>query len=243
MAASKSQHLEVQSRRQWRAWLQKNHDSVWVIWVVLHKRHAAKNSLSYDDLIEEALCFGWVDSIVKRLDDDRYARKFTPRKPDSKWSTINRKRYADLRARGLLAEPGINRAPTNRSGDAPRPSVVALPPYVEQPLRANGRAWDNFQKLAPSYRRNYIAWIDSAKRGRRNKNGSTKPSFSWPRARSWDSSDSLRPRFVIRLSSDIVARTGGRVKSAACIRRSTRASTIASASLSSRRTCSDKDPS
>lgn len=164
MPPSKSPYIEVQSRRQWRNWLQKNHDSISVIWVVLRKRHTGKNSLSYEDLIEEALCFGWVDSIVKRLDDDRYARKFTPRKPDSKWSTINRRRYADLQTRGLLADPGLKRPPTDRSGDAPRPSVAALPPYIEQQLKANVRAWGHFQQLAPSYRRNYIAWIDSAKR-------------------------------------------------------------------------------
>ena len=85
-------------------------------------------SVSPDLAVEEAICFGWIDSIVKRLDDDRYARKFTPRRADSKWSTINRRRYRSLKARGLLAEPGKQRRPTGRSGDAPR--VSALPPTV-----------------------------------------------------------------------------------------------------------------
>ena len=101
---------------------------------------------------------------MKRLDDDRYARKFTPRKPDSKWSTINRRRYADLQARGLLAPPGIERAPTARNGDAPRPSLSAIPPYIRTRLEANPRAWNYFEQLAPSCRRAYIGWIDSAKR-------------------------------------------------------------------------------
>ena len=121
-------------------------------------------TVSYDDAVEEALCFGWIDSLVKRLDDDRYARKFTPRKPDSKWSTINRRRYADLQARGLLAPPGLERHPTARSGDAPRPSVSAIPPYIRKQLEANPRVWTFFEQLAPSCRRAYIGWIDSAKR-------------------------------------------------------------------------------
>ena len=156
--------LDVHSRRQWRDWLREHHGSVSVIWLVFHKRHTSEESISYDDAVEEALCFGWIDSIVRRLDDSRYARKFTPRKPDSKWSTINCRRYADLKARGLLEAPGLERAPTGRSGDAPRPSVSAIPAYIETEFRADARAWDCFEGLAPSCRRAYIGWIDSAKR-------------------------------------------------------------------------------
>lgn len=154
----------MRSRQAWRQWLKKYWDSKPGIWLVFHKRHTGVDTLSYDDAVEEALCYGWVDSIIKRLDDDRYARKFTPRKADSRWSTVNRRRYASLKKRGLLAAPGLQRAPTGRSGDAPRPSVVRLPPYLEKALKKNARAWKNFQGLAPSYRRNYIGWIDSAKR-------------------------------------------------------------------------------
>ena len=156
--------LDAGNRRQWRDWLRGHHDSESEIWLVFHKRHTQEKSISYDDAVEEALCFGWIDSIIRRLDDERYARKFTPRKPGSKWSTINRRRYADLQARGLLAAPGLERAPTSRSGDAPRPSLSVIPPYIEKHLKADGRAWDFFQSLAPSYRRVYIGWIDSAKR-------------------------------------------------------------------------------
>src|SRR5262245_10098479 len=99
--------LDVRSRQQWRNWLQTHHDSVAEIWLVFHELHTDKKSISYDDAVEEALCFGWIDSIIRRLDDNRYARKFTPRKPDSRWSTINRQRYAKLKSCGLLAEPGL----------------------------------------------------------------------------------------------------------------------------------------
>ena len=156
--------LDVRTRQQWRKWLRTHHRSKSEIWLVFHKQHTATKSITYDDAVEEALCFGWIDSIVRRLDEDRYARKFTPRKADSRWATSNRKRYADLKARGLLAAAGRERAPTSRSGDAPRPSVSLLPSYIEKGLKRNARAWKYFRQLAPSYRRLYIIWIDSAKR-------------------------------------------------------------------------------
>ncbi len=156
--------LTVRTRAEWRAWLAAHHDSVSEIWLVFPKRHTGKTTLTYEDSIEEALCFGWVDSLVKRLDNDHFARKFTPRKLDSRWSTLNRRRYEKVKALGLLAPSGVERAPTVRSGDAPRPSLAVIPPYLEKALRANGRAWRNFEQLAPSYRRLYIAWVESAKR-------------------------------------------------------------------------------
>ena len=156
--------LEVRSREEWRNWLREHHDSVQAIWLVFHKRRPVEASFTYEDAMEEALCYGWIDSLVKRLDDERYARKFTPRQPDSKWSTINRRRYADLQARGLLARPGISRPPTARSGDAPRPSLTDIPQYIQKRLQANPRVWNYFEQLAPSCRRAYIGWIDSAKR-------------------------------------------------------------------------------
>lgn len=164
MSSKNFKTLDVRSRPEWRNWLQEHYDSESEIWLVFHKRHTAEASISYDCAVEEALCFGWIDSIVTRLDDDRYARKFTPRKPDSRWSTINRQRYADLKASRLLAAPGLERAPTGRSGDAPRPSASAIPSYIEKQLKADARAWEYFGRLAPSYRRLYVGWIDSAKR-------------------------------------------------------------------------------
>jgi uncharacterized protein YdeI (YjbR/CyaY-like superfamily) len=164
MPARRVATLDLKSRREWRQWLARHHDSEAGVWLVFHKRHTGVSGIDYEDAVAEALCFGWVDSLVKRLDDARYARKFTPRKPDSKWSTANRRRYEKLEAQGRLAAPGRQRTPTDRSGDAPRSSVDALPGYIEQALRRNTRAWKHFEQLAPSYRRAYIAWIDSAKR-------------------------------------------------------------------------------
>ncbi len=164
MAAKSLKTLDLRSRRQWRNWLRKHHDSDSVIWLVFYKPRTAEKSISYDDAVEEALCFGWIDSLVKRLDEDRYARKFTRRKPESRWSTINRQRYLKLKARGLLAAPGLRRAPTERSGDQPRPSLSAIPSYLEDRLKADRRAWNYFEQLVSCWRRAYIAWVDSAKR-------------------------------------------------------------------------------
>ena len=92
--------LRVQSVDQWRAWLDEHHASESEIWLVFYKRHTGVSSIDYKDALDEALCFGWVDSLVKRLDDRRYALKFTPRRADSRWSDANRKRYAELKASG-----------------------------------------------------------------------------------------------------------------------------------------------
>lgn len=164
MSAKPIDSLDVRTRRAWRKWLEGHHDSSSEIWLVVHKKHTGVTCVPYGDSVEEALCFGWIDSLVRRLDDDRYARKFTPRKANSGWSTINRRRYADLASRGLLAAPGLGRAPTSRSGDAPAASVTHLPAYIEEALKTDPIAWQFFEQLAPSYRRTYIGWIDSAKR-------------------------------------------------------------------------------
>jgi uncharacterized protein YdeI (YjbR/CyaY-like superfamily) len=156
--------LDARSGEQWRKWLARHHDSASEVWLVFHKRHTGRLSIAYDDAVDEALCFGWIDSLIMRLDDDRYARKFTPRRPDSRWSTSNRKRYAQLKASGRLTPAGLKRAPTDRSGDAPRPSPSKVPQYIQQALRSRPAALSYFESLAPSYRRMYIAWIDSARR-------------------------------------------------------------------------------
>src|SRR6476659_1539848 len=122
---------------QWRAWLAEHHDSDSEVWLIFHKLHSGVASIDYKDALDEALCFGWVDSLVKRLDDRRYARKFTPRRTDSRWSTLNQERYAALKASGRLTPAGINRAPTDRSYGQPplrfkMPSK--LPPYIQTAL-------------------------------------------------------------------------------------------------------------
>ena len=155
--------LEVRNREQWRTWLEKHHASSQGIWLVCHKDHTEMKSIPYEDTVREALCFGWIDSLVKRLDVDRYARKLTPRRPTSKWSDINRKRWAELKTAGLLTSAGLVAAPTKNTY-APRPVVPDLPAYIARALKTNSRASEFFRKLAPTDRRPFVVWIHTAKR-------------------------------------------------------------------------------
>ena len=154
--------LRVTSRRQWRAWLAKHHASSPGVWLVFYKAHTGLESMPYEDAVREALCFGWIDSLIKRLDDDRYAFKVTPRKPTSKWSDLNRKRWAELEAAGLLAPAGLAAAPTSNTY-APKPVIPELPAYIARALKANSKAWNFFRELAPTHRRNFVVWIHMAK--------------------------------------------------------------------------------
>jgi uncharacterized protein YdeI (YjbR/CyaY-like superfamily) len=113
--------------------------------------------------VREALCFGWIDSLIKRLDDDRYAIKVTPRQPTSKWSDPNRKRWTELQAAGLLAAPGLAAAPTTIRY-APKPKIPELPAYIAKAFRAERKAWTFFQALPPRQRRDFVVWIHIAKR-------------------------------------------------------------------------------
>jgi uncharacterized protein YdeI (YjbR/CyaY-like superfamily) len=155
--------LQVRSRRQWRAWLEKHHTSSSGVWLVFYKAHTRVKSIRYEDTVREALCFGWIDSLIKRLDDDRYVLKITPRQPTSKWSDINRKRWAELKATGLLTSAGLAAAPTDNTY-APRPVIPDLPIYIAKALKANPKAWEFFRELAPTYRRDFVVWIHTAKR-------------------------------------------------------------------------------
>jgi len=112
--------LEIQDRREWRTWLARHHASSAGVWLLFYKAHTGRQRLSYEDSVREALCFGRIDSLVKRIGDDRNALKFTPRKPASKWSDLNRKRWAELQAAGLLAAAGQATRPTDNRY-APKP--------------------------------------------------------------------------------------------------------------------------
>ena len=155
--------LEVPSRGEWRAWLAKHHKSSPGVWFVFHKAHSGVKSVTYDDFVREALCFGWIDSLIKRLDDDRFAMKATPRKPTSKWSDLNRRRWTELKNAGLLTAAGLAAAPTGNKY-APKPKIPELPGYIAKAIKGNPKAWSFFQNLTPTQRRNFVVWIHIAKR-------------------------------------------------------------------------------
>ena len=155
--------LDVRTRAKWRAWLAKHHKSSRGVWLVFHKAHTGVKSLSYEDFVREALCFGWIDSLVKRLDDDRFAIKVTPRKPASKWSAINRRRWMELNTAGLLKPAGLAAAPTANTYAA-KPKIPELPGYIAKAIKADRKAWSFFQTLPRTERRNFVVWIYIAKR-------------------------------------------------------------------------------
>ena len=161
--AAQLELLVIESRRKWRAWLAKHHAASPGVWLIRYKEHSGIKSMSYEDLVGEALCFGWIDSLVKRLDQDRYAIKVTPRKATSRWSDLNRKRWKQLKAAGRLAPPGLAAAPTANTY-APRPHIPELPGYIGKAIRANAKAWKFFRELTPRERRNFVVWIHIAKR-------------------------------------------------------------------------------
>ena len=155
--------LELRSARAWRAWLAAHHATSAGVWLVFYKAHTTVRSISYLVSLDEALCFGWIDSLVKRLDDERYARKFSPRKSTSKWSDINRKRWAELKANKRLSAAGLAAAPTGNAY-APKPKIPTLPRYIASGLQANPKAWQFFQSLPAGERRRFVGWIHIAKR-------------------------------------------------------------------------------
>lgn len=169
--------LHVLTREDWRAWLTEHHDRETEVWLVFYKRHTGKARVDYGDAVEEALCYGWIDSIVRRLDDERYAQKFTPRKERSQWSESNLKRYARLLAAGRLAVPGLARCPPAADPDAAgvaataataareaAAAAAAVLADLEVALRPHGPAGRNFARMSPSHRRAYLQWIGAAKR-------------------------------------------------------------------------------
>ena len=155
--------LDVRARAKWRAWLAKNHKASRGVWVVFHKAHTGEKSLPYEDFVREALCYGWIDSLVKRLDDDRFAIKATPRKPKSGWSDVNRRRWTELKDAGRLRPAGLAAAPTENTY-APKPEIPELPGYIARAFRAEPKAWTFFQSLPRGERRNFVVWIHLAKR-------------------------------------------------------------------------------
>jgi uncharacterized protein YdeI (YjbR/CyaY-like superfamily) len=160
--------LYVTNRDEWRVWLDKHYKTEKEIWLVYYKKHTGRPTIPYDDAVEEALCFGWIDSIVKRIDDDKYAQKFTPRKPRSNWSELNKKRVRKLVAEGRVTEAGLARidAAILSKGAEPKEKSAELtvPQYFKDALAANQKARSNFDRLAPSYQRLYVGWVAAAKR-------------------------------------------------------------------------------
>ncbi len=163
------QKIYVTNRKEWREWLVENHKKQNEIWLIFYKKHTGKSRIPYDDAVEEALCFGWIDSIVKRVDDEKYIQKFSPRKAKSIWSDANKKRIKKMIDKGLMTESGLEKvreAKRNGSWDDSSPIYDSkqIPPALAAALSTNKMAHEFYLNLAPTYRKQYNWWIVSAKR-------------------------------------------------------------------------------
>ena len=151
------------------AWLEEHHESETEVYVGIWKKHTGKPSLTWSQAVDQALCFGWIDGRLNRIDEDRHMQRFTPRKPDSNWSKVNIAKVEKLREAGLMrpaGEAAFARRRADRTGvySFEQEEEAKLPADGEARFRANERAWEFFESQAPWYRRAAIHLVVSAKK-------------------------------------------------------------------------------
>lgn len=156
-------------REEFRKWLEKNHLKQKELWILFYKVHTNKKSLRYAEAVEESLCFGWIDGIVKRIDDEKHAQRFTPRKAKSIWSKVNRERAEKMIEQGKMTEAGlakINEA--KKSGWWSKAYTFQvdheMSDKMKKVLMSDKEAWKNFQNFSKSAQNTYIFWVNYAKR-------------------------------------------------------------------------------
>jgi uncharacterized protein YdeI (YjbR/CyaY-like superfamily) len=175
MAASKKVKPSVErprffaTPRHFRAWLERHHADGGELWVGFHKRGSGKPSITWPESVDEALCFGWIDGLRKSIDETSYRIRFTPRRPTSKWSTVNIRRLAELIAAGRMRPAGL--AAFERRDEAKSREysyeqryAATFSPEQERRFRGNGKAWATFQACPSWYQRTATYWVVSAKR-------------------------------------------------------------------------------
>jgi len=160
------EELEITHRAQWRAWLRKNHKRSDGIWLITWKK-GSEDHVSYADTVEEALCFGWIDSVPRKRDDDRRMLYFCPRRPKSIWSKLNKERIGMLIASGAMTKAGlakIEAAKSDGSWNALDASdALEIPPALKKALAKDRKAKKNFEAFPPGRKRFLLYWINSAK--------------------------------------------------------------------------------
>lgn len=150
--------LHVTNRKDWRSWLRKHYKTAKEIWLVYYKKETGKPRIAYNDAVEEALCFGWIDSIVKSLDEKRSAQRFSPRKPKSKYSPANKERLRKLlKQRKVIKE--VHETLGDISGEK-----FEIPKDILKAIKANKEAWKNYRKFSDAYKRIRIGFIDGARK-------------------------------------------------------------------------------
>ena len=152
-----SKLLHLIQRNQWRDWLHENYRAQDEIWLVYYKKHTGQPRISYNDAVEEALCCGWIDSIVKTVDEDRFAQRFSVRKSKGRYSQANKERLRRLVQEGKVMEDVLATLPDLTEDD------FEVPPDILEAIQANQQAWTNYRTFSASYIRIRIAYIDAAR--------------------------------------------------------------------------------
>ena len=160
----------VPTRAQWRGWLAKHHATKREIWLIFYKKGSGKPRVDYGDAVEEALCYGWIDTTTKSMDAERYVQRFTPRRPGSDWSTPNLIRVRKLVAAGLMTPAGAVHLPSKKAAQAFRAKhqkritgTTVAPRDLAAALRIVSKADAHWKVLTPGYKRLMIRWITDAK--------------------------------------------------------------------------------
>ena len=161
--------LYVKTRDEWRKWLEENHATVQGIWLIYYKKLSGKPRVSYTDAVEEALCFGWIDGKIKRVDDNYYKQWFTPRRPGSRWSKLNLSRAQKLIDEGLMRPEGMTAYKNAQKVpqlfyDIKAEAHLIIPDDLLEALKSNPDAYNNFINFPPSSRKLYVFWLNDAKR-------------------------------------------------------------------------------
>ena len=150
--------LYVSDRRKWRAWLRQHYKTEKEIWLVYYKKGSGTPRIEYNDAVEEALCFGWIDSIIHTIDEKRFAQRFSPRKPRSKYSPANKERL-----RNLLKQKKVIKEVRDSLGDILE-EKFNIAEDILQELKSNKEAWKHFQKYSDPYKRIRIGFIEGARK-------------------------------------------------------------------------------
>jgi uncharacterized protein YdeI (YjbR/CyaY-like superfamily) len=156
--------LYVTDRKQWRNWLAKNHKKQKEIWLIYYRKETGKSRILYDDAVLEALCYGWIDSIVKKIDKKRFAQRFSPRKPKSELSQINKERMRELIKEKKMTRWGLEAIAHVFNSKVDTTNKFLIPQGILKALQANKDAWKHFQKMPFSYQRIRISYIENRKR-------------------------------------------------------------------------------
>lgn len=160
--------IHPKTRTEWRAWLEKHHTQAEGVWLISYKKGTGKPRFDYNDAVEEALCFGWIDSKPNKLDEERSLLWFAPRKPGSGWSKINKERIEQLLSQGIMRPAGLAKVEAAKQDGSWNAldaiEALEIPPDLETALKANGNAAQNFDAFPKSVKRGILEWISTAKR-------------------------------------------------------------------------------